>query len=137
MLGKLKILIIEDDAPTAEMAKELLADAGCEMSVAYTGKAGIELASEKKFDLITLDIGLPDVSGFEVCRNLKQRHISHRTPVVFISGRLSDEDRQRSLELGAVDYITKPFGANDFIRRILTHAKTQNGFSEVTPNAAA
>ncbi len=126
MIAKLKILIVEDDAVLAKMAKELLAEAGCETSIVHTGRAGIELASEKKFDLFALDIGLPDMTGFDLCRDLKQRHLSHRTPVVFISGQPSDEHKQRGLELGAADFISKPFDVAKFVPRLLSHVKTNS-----------
>ncbi|MGH7991056.1 MAG: response regulator transcription factor, partial [Limisphaerales bacterium] len=114
----MKILIIEDDVPVAEMAVILLTQAGCHVSVAHTGKEGMRLAQETRFDLITLDIDLPDSDGYQVCREIKQRHFSRHTPIIFMSGRSLEEDIQRGLELGAVDYIPKPFGASDFVRRI-------------------
>jgi DNA-binding response OmpR family regulator len=80
----------------------------------------MELARENKFDLITLDVDLPDISGFEICSELKQRHLSYHTPIVFVSGRPCENDRQRGLDLGAVDYITKPFDARDFVSRLLS-----------------
>jgi DNA-binding response OmpR family regulator len=125
MNREIKILLVEDDVALAEMAKELLAIAGCETALVHTGKAGIELASEKKFDLIALDISLPDMSGFEICRDLKQRHLSHCTPVVLMSGHSSKEYRQHGLELGAVDFITKPFNAAEFASRILSHVENE------------
>jgi DNA-binding response OmpR family regulator len=135
MSAKAKILIVEDEAAVASMMAILLKHAGCEASVAYNGKAGMKLATEIKFDLIALDIDLPDVNGLMICRELKQRHFSRHTPIVFISGRLLEEDIQLGLELGAVDYITKPFGANDFVRRILAHMKTQINSAEKPQNA--
>jgi DNA-binding response OmpR family regulator len=68
---------------------------------------------------------LPDSSGFVLCTELKQRHISRNTPIVFISASPSLEDLAESQKRGAVDYITKPFAHDDFIRRIVHHAKTQ------------
>lgn len=118
--------MIEDEAQIAEMAKELLTDAGCETTVVHTGKAGIELASERKFDLITLDIGLPDMNGFEICRRLKEGHLSRLTPVVFISGQPSNEHRKRGLELGAVDFIAKPFDTSKFALQLLSHVKVKS-----------
>ena len=79
------------------------------------------LASEKKFDLITLDLDLSDINGFEICSELKQRHFSRHTPIVFVSDHATIEDQQHGLELGAADYITKPFDASDFVSRILSH----------------
>jgi DNA-binding response OmpR family regulator len=119
MSDKAKILVVEDEMPVALMMVFLLTRAGCDVTTATSGKKGLELAATTKFDLITLDVDLPDVKGFEICRELKQRHISHRTPIVFVSGSSSIENQQRALELGAVDFIEKPFAVSDYISRIL------------------
>jgi DNA-binding response OmpR family regulator len=119
----MKILIIEDETPVAMMMVNLLARAGCETEVATTGEKGMELAQENKFDLITLDVDLPGMNGFEICRELKQRHLSRRIPIVLISRQPCEKDRQHGLELGAVDYVTKPFDAPNFVRRLLSHIK--------------
>jgi DNA-binding response OmpR family regulator len=121
MTDKVKILIIEDDTPVAMMMVHVLSRAGCDVLVANTGRKGIELAQENKFDIITLAMDLPDISGFEICSDLKQRHHSRHIPIVLISGRPRNEDRQHALELGAADYITKPFDASEFVSRILSH----------------
>jgi DNA-binding response OmpR family regulator len=131
---KAKILIVEDDAPLAKMLAFLLTRAACEVSVAHTGKEGMQLAQESKFDLITLDIDLPDMNGFEICREIKQRHFSRQTPVVFVSGRPCEQDIKRGLEVGAVGYITKPFGM-EFATRLLSHIKLSKQDKSVTKNA--
>ncbi len=128
---KPKILIVEDDTPVAMMMTYLLTRAGCEVSVAHTGKGGMQLAQENKFSLIALDIDLPDINGLEVCKELKQRHFSRHTPIVFMSGRPLNEDVRHGLEVGAVDYITKPFGADDFVRRIIQRASNAYTDNEV------
>ena len=130
---KAKILIIEDDTPVAMMMVHVLSRAGCDALVANTGEKGMELARENKFDLITLDVDLPDISGFEICSELKQRHLSCHTPVVFISGRLCEKDRQRAFDLGAVDYITKPFDTLDFVSRILSRVKPEQPRHKIPP----
>jgi DNA-binding response OmpR family regulator len=126
--GKVRVLIVEDDTPLAMMMVHVLSRAGCDVQVASTGKRALELAQQNTFDLITLDIDLPEVNGFEVCFELKQRHLTRHTPVVFVSGRLAEHDVQRGLEAGAVDYITKPFGA-EFASRLLSHIKQENEIS--------
>ena len=121
--AKIKVLIVEDDTPLAMMMISLLTQVGCETEVATTGKKAMQYAEEWNFDLITLDVDLPDTSGFKICSRLKENPRLRDTPVVFISGRPHPEDRQRAFELGAVDYITKPFAAMDFGSRILSHIK--------------
>jgi DNA-binding response OmpR family regulator len=120
---KFKVLIVEDDLPIAMMMVSLLTRADCETEVATTGKRAMQFAEEGNFDLITVDVDLPDTSGFKICSRLKENPRLRDTPVVFVSGRPHEEDRQRAFEVGAVDYITKPFAAMDFGSRILSHIK--------------
>jgi two-component system, OmpR family, alkaline phosphatase synthesis response regulator PhoP len=126
MNQEIKILIVEDDMPLALMTTFLLARAGCEIEVAMTGKKALQKAQLEMFDLITLDVDLPDMTGFEVCRLLKENPF-FQTPIVFVSGRPLEQDIRLGLELGAVDYITKPFGA-EFAPRLLSHIKPQDDF---------
>jgi DNA-binding response OmpR family regulator len=120
---KARILIVEDETPVAMMMVHVLSRTGCDVLVASTGKKGMELAQENKFSLIIVDVDLPDFNGFEVCNELKHRHFSRRTPVIFVSERPCEQDLQRGLELGAADYIAQPFDATDFVRRLLSHIK--------------
>lgn len=126
---RMKILFVDDDAPMAEIVQILLKHAGCEVLIAHTGQTGMKLALERKFDLIALDIDLPDINGFDICWEIKQRHFSRQTPVVFVSGRLCNQDIKRGLELGAVDYITKPFGM-EFVPRLLSHVRNSVATTE-------
>ncbi len=136
MKTKIKILVVEDDAALAKMLAYTLARAGCDVVVAHTGIEGMQLAQETKFSLIALDIDLPDISGLEICTELKQRHFSRHTPIIFMSGRPLEKDIQLGLEAGAVDYITKPFGASDFVSRILSHVKVGGKFTETIKGAS-
>jgi DNA-binding response OmpR family regulator len=120
--GKAKILIVEDDTPLAMMMVHVLSRLGCEVLVANTGRKGLKLAQENRLDIITLDIDLAGDNGLGICRELKERHLTRHTPVVFVTGRLAEQDVQRGLEAGAVDYITKPFGV-EFAPRLLSHIK--------------
>ncbi len=121
--GKARILIIEDDIPVSMMMVYLLTRADCETEVAATGKVAMQLAEEGDFDLITLDVDLPDGNGFNFCSRLKGHPRLRDTPVIFVSGRLRDENQQRAFELGAVDFIEKPFGASEFVSRVLSCAR--------------
>jgi len=103
------------------MMVSLLTQAGFDAQVATKGRKGLEIAQEQKFDLILLETHLPDISGLKICAELKQRHISYRTPVIFLSSQRGDEYREQALELGAADFIEKPFGAKDFISRVFSH----------------
>jgi putative two-component system response regulator len=122
----MKILIIEDDTPVAMMIAYLLTRAQCEVAFASTVKKGMELAEAGNFDLITLDIDLPDGNGFKLCSRLKEHSHLCDTPIVFVSGRSCLEDQQHGLDIGAADYITKPFETFEFVPRLLSHIKTKN-----------
>lgn len=122
MAAKPKILIVEDEMPVGMMMVYLLARAGCDTEVATTGQKAFQMAQDGHFDLVTLDVDLPDANGFEICRRLKENPF-FQTPIIFVSGRPLEPDIQRGLELGAVDYIVKPFGL-EFASRLLSHIKT-------------
>jgi DNA-binding response OmpR family regulator len=124
MNGKIKILIVEDDTPLAMMMVSLLTRAGCDVQTAWNAERAMRLVEDEVFDLITLDVDLPRTNGFEICTRLKENPRLRDTPIVFVSGRPHEEDRQRAFELGAVDYIIKPFATTDFGSRILSHVKT-------------
>jgi DNA-binding response OmpR family regulator len=121
---KPKILVVEDQPAVSETMIYLLKQAGCEVVGAKTGTEGMRLAQAGEFDLITLDVDLPDISGLEVCRRLKRNPRLCQTPVIFVSGRLCEGNRQHCFELGAADYIVKPFDAFVFVSRIFSHLKT-------------
>jgi DNA-binding response OmpR family regulator len=120
---KPKILIVEDDMPVAMMMLFLLTRADCEATVATTGKKAMQMAEEGNFDLITLDVDLPDANGFEICSRIKENPRLRDTPIIFVSGRSSLEDQQHGLDVGAVDYITKPFDTLDYAPQIFSHIK--------------
>jgi two-component system copper resistance phosphate regulon response regulator CusR len=120
MNGNVKVLVVENEMPVAMMVVSLLTRIGFEVQVATKARKGLEIAQEEKFDLIILETNLPGISSFEIFEDLRQRHISYRTPVVFLSNPGGDEYREQALELGAADFIEKPFDAKDFISRILS-----------------
>ena len=120
-----KILIVEDELRLASLMTLALTRVGCDVEVVSTGKKAMELAAEKQFDLITLDIELPDASGYDLCSKLKERHISRNTPIIFISARLWPGDIEEGKRRGAVDFIIKPFDVTDFIYRVIFCAKVQ------------
>ncbi|MGO8836723.1 MAG: two-component system response regulator [Limisphaerales bacterium] len=137
MMDKVKILVIESEPGVLMMMVRQLTRAGCDVEAAWNAQIGMEKARVKDFDLITMEVDLPGMNGFEVCRQLKENSRSFDTPVVFVSWRNNLEDQQQGLELGAADYITKPFEAEDFIFRIISHVR-QNAdfdpFSEIVKN---
>jgi len=127
--GKTRILIVEDDSSLAMLMVDLLMLAGCEVETVANAEQSVRLVQAADFDLITLDIDLPGGSGFEIFARLKKLPCWKNPPVIFISGRPFEEDQQLARELGAVDYILKPFAVADFISRILGLAERQPEFA--------
>ncbi len=104
------ILLVEDSPPQALKTKLMLESNGCYVDWADTGQDGLDIAQHKHFDLIVLDVELPDTTGFEVCKKLKANPNLNDVPVVMMTTRDHAEDAMNGLEVGAIDYIPKdPF----------------------------
>ncbi|MGA3283175.1 MAG: response regulator [Verrucomicrobiota bacterium] len=121
---KPKILVVEDQPEVLTTMTLLLERAGFEVFGAQTGMDGIRLSQKEEFDLVILDVHLPEKNGFEVCAWLKQDFRFSRTPIIFASGHWNEENRRRALELGAADFIDKPFDTSFFLQKIFSHLKT-------------
>ncbi|MEM8584269.1 MAG: response regulator transcription factor [Bacteroidota bacterium] len=113
---KRKALIVEDDKDIVALLRIHLQDLGCELTVAEDGRTGLEYGLTGAFDLIVLDIMLPGMEGTEVCRKLRGKEIS--SPILMLSAKSEEFDKILGLELGADDYITKPFSIREFIARV-------------------
>jgi cyclic di-GMP phosphodiesterase len=118
MAEKPKILVVDDEIAVGAMLVYLLTQAGYEVEAAVSADKALRLAQAQTFDLITLDVDMPGVNGFQLFQKLKQMPPTAETPVVFVSGNATLENQQRAFELGAVDFIEKPFGASEFVTRI-------------------
>ena len=112
----MRLLVVEDDALLAEGLIDVLTRAGHAVEHATTGKGADRLLTDREFDLVVLDVGLPDIDGFEVLRRLRARRAS--TSVLVLTARDAIEDRVRGLDLGAEDYLTKPFSVTEFEARV-------------------
>src|SRR5712692_1098235 len=112
------ILLIEDDLDLFELLKYNVEKEGFRLVGANTGKRVTELCHRERPALILLDIMLPDSDGLEICKELRQNREFSNTPVIFITARASEADRVVGLELGANDYIVKPFSIREVIARI-------------------
>lgn len=124
MKSGMRILVIDDEPQMVEMMIRVLNHVGCEAAGAPNGSEGLKLAENGRFDLITLDVDMPGMNGFEVCSRLKRVPQLQQTPVIFITGRFGDEDVQRGREVGAADYITKPFDLQTFLSKLRSHTRT-------------
>ena len=122
----MKILIIDDDPVALEIAKARLARENLEIVCAETGLAGLETARNADPDIILLDLDMPDISGFDVCRYLKADPELCMIPVLFLSGSSAAEDKVQGLDLGAVDYVTKPFDAFELRARVRAALRTKH-----------
>lgn len=110
-----RILVIEDEPAIAETTTYALSTDGFEPTWVSTGQAALDLLEEQHFDLALLDVGLPDINGFDVFRQIR-----HQLPVIFLTARSGEIDRIVGLELGADDYIAKPFSPRELCARVRT-----------------
>lgn len=113
-----KILIIEDEIAIAELEKDYLELSGFEVEVETTGNTGLRRALAEDFDLIILDLMLPNVDGFEICKCIRK---DKNIPILMVSAKKDDIDKIRGLGLGADDYITKPFSPSEMVARVKAH----------------
>lgn len=113
-----RILIIEDEVSIAELEKDYLELSGFEVEMETDGKVGLERALAEDFDLLILDLMLPGLDGFEICRRFRE---SKNTPIILISAKKEDIDKIRGLGLGADDYMTKPFSPSEMVARVKAH----------------
>src|ERR1035437_8853801 len=113
-----KALLVEDDLHMPEVLAGLLHDDNITLASAKDAAAGLKLAREQHFDLILLDLGLPGVNGFELLRQLKESPGTQTIPVIVLTAWNSTTDKLRGFELGAVDYLTKPFEPADLRARL-------------------
>ena len=121
----MKVLIIDDSHDALAIAKVRLAKEDVIVICADCGQAGLEMAKSQMPDLILLDIEMPDISGFDVCRDLKADIDLAAIPVIFLSASDSPQDKVRGLDLGAVDYVTKPFDAFELRARVRAALRTK------------
>lgn len=113
-----QILIIEDDPSIANLQKDYLEINAMEATIAKTGVSGLQLALSNDYDLILLDVMLPGMDGFEICRRIREKK---QTPIMMVSAKKEDIDKIRGLGLGADDYMVKPFSPNELVARVKAH----------------
>ena len=110
-----KILLVDDEPAIQRAVGPLLRSRGYEVEVAATAAEALRTVSERPPDLVVLDLGLPDLEGTEVCRRIR---LTSKVPIVVLSARGSEDDKVQALDLGADDYVTKPFGPAELLARI-------------------
>ena len=123
-----RILVVEDDPSIRMGLEDTLAAKGYEVEVVGKGGEGAERALSGRYDLVVLDVMLPDIDGFEVCRRIRSaRGPERRVPVIMLSARGAELDRVRGLELGADDYVTNPFSLMELLARVASVLRRAQG----------
>jgi diguanylate cyclase (GGDEF)-like protein len=120
------ILVVDDNQLNVVLLDRLLTNEGYRVISAYLGEDALDKARNKNPDLILLDIEMPHMDGYEVCRRLKEDCLLQDIPVIFISALSETDDKVRALSAGGVDYVTKPFKAEEVLARIAIHLKIRN-----------
>src|SRR5689334_24473394 len=120
-----KIAVIEDDADLFALLKYNLSKEGFTVVGAQTGRGAADLCRREKPDLVLLDIMLPDADGLEICKAIRSQAELAHVPVIFLTARASETDRIVGLELGANDYIVKPFFVRELVARVKIHFRGQ------------
>ena len=115
-----KILVVEDDHLIAELERDYLEASEYEVEIAEDGYEGLRLSQENTYDLILLDVMLPGVSGFDICREIRREK---SVPVIMVTAKKTDVDKIRGLGLGADDYIIKPFSPTELVARVQAHIR--------------
>ena len=118
-----KILIVEDEVAIAELEKDYLELSGFEVEVEHDGMTGLARALAEEFDLFILDLMLPGIDGFEICKQIREKK---NTPILMVSAKKDDIDKIRGLGLGADDYVTKPFSPSELVARVKAHMARYN-----------
>ena len=113
--NKYKVLVVEDDATIIRFVETILSTANYQVITANSGRMGVNMAFSYNPDLVVLDLGLPDIDGTEV---IKQIRVESNVPILILSARTRETDKVAALDFGANDYITKPFGVDEFLARV-------------------
>jgi DNA-binding response OmpR family regulator len=117
-MSRVNILVIDDESDLVELLKYNLAKEGYNVEFAFNGFDGIKIAEVVKPDIIILDLMLPDINGYEVCKRMKQNSRLSGVPVIFLSAKQEEVDKILGFEAGAEDYIIKPFSVNELLARV-------------------
>ena len=135
MEKKHTVLIVEDEKNIVDILRFNLQKEGFETLEAYDGKTGLELVLERRPDLVLLDLMLPEMNGFEVCKSIRDQGIF--IPVLILTARDAEKDKILGLDLGADDYITKPFSIRELMARVKTNVRRAERLPQAAPPASA
>src|ERR1700731_980230 len=121
-----RIAIVEDEAELASLIEYNLTRHGYEARILDGSKGTLKSLEQFKPDLVLLDVMLPDIDGFELCRQIRQSAVLARTPVLFLTARSDEVDRVLGLEIGGDDYMTKPFSPRELVARVKAHLRRED-----------
>ncbi len=125
------ILIVDDTPKNLQVLVNILRKEDCKVAVAKSGEKALSLVNEHIPDLILLDIMMPDMDGFEVCRMLKESDETEEIPIIFLTAKTETEDIIKGFELGAVDYVTKPFNSLELLSRVRTQLEVKKSREQI------
>ena len=125
---EMRVLLVEDDPTTSKRIEMMLSSAGMVLDITDLGEDGLEIGKLYDYDIIVLDLMLPDIDGYEVLRRLRSAKVE--TPVLILSGLTESEQKVKGLGTGADDYLTKPFNKNELVARIHAIVRRSKGHSE-------
>lgn len=126
------VLVVEDDKSISDLVEIHLKDLNCGVTKTFDGKDGLQLATGNNYDLIVLDIMLPNVDGLEICKEVRKKE--DYTPILMLTSKSEELDKVLGLEVGADDYLTKPFGIREFIARVKAIFRRTEAFQKETEN---
>ncbi|TVR70206.1 MAG: hybrid sensor histidine kinase/response regulator [Spirochaetaceae bacterium] len=130
-----EIFVVDDVPQNLQMVMQILSDRGLEVSVAVSGENALEYLTRRKPDLILLDIAMPGMDGFTLCRRIKDNPETSSIPVIFLTAKSETEDVVRGFELGAVDYVRKPFITDELVSRVFTHLELKRSYQRIQEQA--
>lgn len=130
-LEEAKVLIIDDEPKNIQVLASTLSEEGYQIEFTTNGSEAVNWATEDKFDLILLDIMMPELDGYQVCERIKQNKKSAGIPIIFLTARTDQESIVNGFKAGAVDYITKPFKKDELLARVNTHIKLQKSTRKI------
>lgn len=125
------ILVVDDIKKNIQLLGSLLSQERYAVSYATSGTKALEMINTENFDLILLDVMMPEMDGFEVCRRLKQHPDSSEIPILFLTAKSEEKDILEGFELGAVDYLTKPFKGAELLARVKTHLSLRQAVKQL------
>ncbi len=125
------ILIVDDNPRNLQFIGNVLSKNGYEPAVTMNGSQALEFLNQESAELILLDIMMPEIDGYEVCKKLKSNSATRNIPVIFLTAKTETEDIVKGFDVGAVDYVTKPFNPAELLARIKTHIELKRARAEI------